>query len=287
MHFFPRYGIIIVKAGVFMIIKYDTDQLNRIIKNIFELTGISISVLNTKYDVLTRILRNDDYCSFLQSIERERLHCRKCDMEILEKCRISQKLEKHICRAGLYDAAMPIIKHDTVVGFALMGRVRSSNSPSSPKHLPETDAESIQKLKALYDELPFISEERLAALYDLLAFIIFDSAIQIVYDPLATEIVDFINENFHKSLTVHSLCSRFHISKNRLYRAFSDNLDTTVNMYITECRLKKAKELLRNCDDSVCEISQAVGIDNYTYFCRLFKKIIGTTPTEYRKRNGT
>lgn len=266
-----------------MIIKYDTEQLRRIIKNIFELTGISISVLDTEYNVLTRSTRGNDYCSFLQSIEQERSYCRKCDQEILEKCRLSKKLEKHICRVGLYDAAIPIIKHDTVVGFALMGRVRSSNSPAFPKYLPETDSESIEKLKSMYDELPFIAEERLMALYDLLSFIIFDNSIQIVYDPLATEIVDFINENFTKNLTINYLCSRFHISKNRLYKAFSDNFGSTVNMYVTECRLKKAKELLCESDDSVYKISQIVGIDNYTYFCRLFKKIVGITPSGYRK----
>lgn len=266
-----------------MIIKYDIEQLSRIIKNIFELTGISISVLDTEYNSLTKSLRNNDYCSFLQSIKQERLYCRQCDYEILEKCRLSKKLEKHVCRAGLYDAAIPIIKHDTVVGFALMGRVRSSNSPTFPKYIPEIDAESIKKLNALYDELPFIAEERLVALYDLLAFIVFCNAIQIIYDPLTTEIADFINGNFHKNLTVNYLCSRFHISKNRLYRSFSDNFGNTVNMYVTECRLKKAKELLRESDDSIYKISQTVGIYNYTYFCRLFKKIIGITPTEYRK----
>lgn len=266
-----------------MIVKYDTEKLRRIIENIFELTEISISVLDTEYNVLTRSSKNNDYCSFLQGIEQERLYCRECDQKILNKCRSSKKLEKHICRAGLYDAAIPIIKQDTVVGFALMGRVRSSNSPTAPKYLPEIDSESIKKLKALYDELPFIEEERLAALYDLLAFIIFDSAIQIVHDPLTTEIVDFINENFHKNLTINYLCSRFHISKNRLYKSFSDNFGNTVNTYITECRLKKAKALLRESDESIYKISQTVGIDNYTYFCRLFKSIIGITPTEYRK----
>ena len=283
LHFLPSYDTIIVKVGVFVIIKYNTGQLKRIIKNIFELTGISISVLDTEYNVLTRSLKNNDYCSFLQSIEQERLYCRKCDKEILEKCRLSKKLEKHVCRAGLYDAAIPIIKQDAVVGFALLGRVRSSNSPTLPQYLPEIDSESIKKLKALYVELPFIEEERLTALYDLLAFILFENAIQIVYDPLVTEIVDFINENFRENLSVNYLSSKFHVSKNRLYKAFSDNFGNTVNAYIIEKRLNLARELLRTTDDSVYKISQSVGIDNYTYFCRLFKKHFGISPTEYRK----
>ncbi len=283
LHFFPRYDTIIVKVGVFVIIKYNTEQLTRIIKNIFELTGISISVLDTEYNVLTRSLRNNDYCSILQIQEKERLYCHECDLKILEKCRYSKRLEKHICRAGLYDAAIPIIKSDAIVGYAIMGRVRSYNSPKLPTYLPKTDCESIEKLKMLYAELPFIEEERLTALYDLLAFILFENAIQIVYDPLVTEIVDFINENFRENLSVNYLSSKFHVSKNRLYKAFSDNFGNTVNAYIIEKRLKLARELLLDTDDSVYKISQSVGIDNYTYFCRLFKKHFGISPTEYRK----
>lgn len=265
-----------------MIIKYNTEQLNRIIKNIYDLTGIAISVLDTKYNVLTKCKTVQDYCSVLQ--KKEKLHCCECDMILLEKCRASKELENHICFAGLYDAAMPIIKNDTIVGFAIMGRVRSANSPISPHHLPDIDAKKLKKLKKLYNELPFITEDKLMALYDLLSFVIFDSAIQIVYDPLVTEIINFIEANFRENISIDYLCSKFHISKNRLYKAFNDNLRSTVNMYITERRLNYAKELLLKTNDPVYIISQNAGIGNYAYFCRLFKEKNGVTPTQYRKK---
>ena len=267
-----------------MIIKYNTEQLNRIIKDIYDITGITISVLDTKYNFMARCKKVQDYCSVLQKTETERLRCRKCDMTILKNCRASKKLEKHICFAGLYDAAMPIIKNDTIVGFAIMGRVRSANSPVSPNLLPDADAKITKKLKKLYNELPFITEDKLMTLYDLLSFVIFDSAIQIVYDPLVSEIVNFIEENFRENLSIDYLCSKFHISKNCLYKAFNDNLRSTVNMYITERRLNYAKELLLKTNDPVYIISQNAGIGNYAYFCRLFKEKNGVTPTQYRKK---
>ncbi|MBR3967317.1 MAG: PocR ligand-binding domain-containing protein [Clostridia bacterium] len=264
-----------------MIIKYNTVLLNRIIKNIYDLTGVSISVLDTKYNLLANCKKAYDYCSVLQKTER--LHCRECDMKILEKCRNSMKLEKHICFAGLYDAAMPIIKNDTIVCFAIMGRIRSSNSPIVP-HLPsDIDDKTTEKLQKLYNELPFITEEKLMSLYDLLSFVIFDSAIQIVYDPLTSEIINFIEANLCEKLTINDLCSRFHVSKNSLYKAFNDNLGSTVNMYITEQRLNCAKELLLKTKDPVYMISRNAGIENYAYFCRLFKEKNGITPTQYRK----
>ena len=266
-----------------MIIKYNTDQLKRIIKNIYDLTGITISVLDTKYNTLAKCKTAQDFCSVLQKTETERFRCRECDMIILKKCRASKGLENHICFAGLYDAAMPIIKNDTIVGFVIMGRVRSANSPISPHLIPDIDAKTAKKLKKLYNELPFITEDKLMTLYDLLSFVIFDSSFQIVYDPLLTKIINFIEENFRENLSVDYLCSKFHISKNRLYKSFNDNLGSTVNLYITAVRLNFAKSLLSSSDEPVYRVAQNVGIDNYTYFCKLFKKRNGVTPTEYRK----
>ena len=266
-----------------MIIKYNTELLNRIIKNIHTLTGISISVLDTKYNSLARCTTKQNFCCLLQSIADERMKCRKCDNEILKECSFSKKMEKHICFAGLYDSAMPIIKDNIVVGFVIMGRVRSAKSPHTMNGTPNTDSETINQLEKSYSELPFITEEKLSVLYDLFSFIVFENAIQIVHDHIVTEVVDFIDKNFQNNLSVNYLCSKFHISKNRLYKVFNDNLGSTVNMYITEKRLNYAKELLLKTNDPVYLISQNSGIENYAYFCRLFKEKNGVTPTQYRK----
>lgn len=266
-----------------MIVKYNIELLNRIIKDIFDLTGIAVSVLDINYKVLAKCIHEQDYCSVLHKTKIESIRCHECDSIILEKCAISKKLEKHICFTGLYDAAMPIIKNDNIVGYAIMGRVRSTNSPVSPNLPPCIEAKTAKKLAKLYSELPFITESKLAALYDLLLFVVFDNAIQIVYDSIVTEIVDFIDLNFCENLSIKYLCSKFHISKNHLYKTFNNNLGCTVNMYITECRLNYAKTLLSNSGESIYQIAQNVGIANYAYFCKLFKKRNGVTPTEYRK----
>jgi two-component system response regulator YesN len=108
------------------------------------------------------------------------------------------------------------------------------------------------------------------------------------YRDIIGKALEYIDENYaSESISLTNVAEHTNVSANYFSAAFSQEMKQTFVEYLTMKRMEKAKELLRNCDDSVCEISQAVGIDNYTYFCRLFKKIIGTTPTEYRKRNGT
>ncbi|PFE53482.1 helix-turn-helix domain-containing protein, partial [Bacillus thuringiensis] len=55
--------------------------------------------------------------------------------------------------------------------------------------------------------------------------------------------------------------------------------------YIQQFRVLKATEYLLQTNQSIKEISTAVGIENPEYFATLFKKKTGFTPTEYRKKN--
>ena len=107
--------------------------------------------------------------------------------------------------------------------------------------------------------------------------------------PLATNaevrvLVDYIDKNIASELSINQLCNYLYISRNSLYKAFHSYFDCTVNEYITRRRINKAAVLLRESGDSVTTIAESVGISNYTYFSRLFKKKMGMSPIRYRKK---
>jgi two-component system response regulator YesN len=74
-----------------------------------------------------------------------------------------------------------------------------------------------------------------------------------------------------------------HLSKSKLYRLFFENMHCGVNQYISARRIDLSRELLAQTALPVGEICERVGLGNYTYFCRLFKKKTGRTPLQYRK----
>ncbi len=57
-----------------------------------------------------------------------------------------------------------------------------------------------------------------------------------------------------------------------------------IAQYVTYKRLERAKELLRESNSTVAAISAQVGVDDYNYFCKLFRKHEGCTPMQYRKQ---
>lgn len=265
-----------------MIINYNVEMLNYLIKNLFDLTGICISVLDTDYKVLTNCSPDFDFCSLLQRTEKEQANCKNCDEKILKKCSQSKKLESHICRAGLYDAALPITKNNNIVGYVIMGRVRSANSPQELVYFPNTNQDN-DDLKLLYNKLPILKEEQLIALYNIFSCIFFDEAINIIYDTSINAAIEFINDNLKEPLRISMLCKKLNVSANYLYDAFRENLNCTVNDYITGQRMERAKKLLLETNLPIGSVAEEVGINNYTYFFKLFKKINGISPHKYRK----
>ena len=123
----------------------------------------------------------------------------------------------------------------------------------------------------------------MSGLIELVSKIVFDSAVMIERDDIAREVEEYIRNNLSCDLTVSALCKRFFISKNSLYNLFSETFGTTVNNYVTARRLERARELILE-GKSIGYAAEEVGIENYKYFSRLFKKSEGVSPTDYRKK---
>lgn len=265
-----------------MKIKYNLPMLKCIADDLTQLTGIAISILDSERNKLVISSSPNDYCTIFQSDEENCKLCRCSDQAILSKCCSSFKLETHICHAGLYDAAMPILKGNTILGYVLFGRVRSTNSPKIPKRPPNNV--NAQELSAHFQELPFFTTTQLHCLYDLLSHILFEKAIEAETDNFIDEATQYIDEHLNSNLQVSSLCKELNVSKNYLYRSFHKHLGQTLNEYITERRIDTAKSLLSETNDPVYVIGEKVGYDNYSYFCRVFKASTGISAIEYRKK---
>ena len=115
------------------------------------------------------------------------------------------------------------------------------------------------------------------------SFLRSSSAIEIEFGSFITQTTEYINTHLQENLNIASICATFHVSKNYLYEAFRSTFNCTVNEYISSQRLKQATSLLEETEEPIYRIAEMVGIDNYTYFCKLFKRKMGISPTEYRK----
>lgn len=102
-------------------------------------------------------------------------------------------------------------------------------------------------------------------------------------NPKIIQILRYIHNHYAHALNVPLLAETHQISQSGLYALFKQYCHTSPIAYINSYRLEEAAKLLINTDLSVSQIGEIVGFENFSYFCRCFRKTFFTTPSQYRK----
>ena len=100
-------------------------------------------------------------------------------------------------------------------------------------------------------------------------------------DKYLHDICHYINEHYAEPLTLDGIAKQFFISRAKLVRLFRNVLNLSVNQYITNVRLGKAKARLRH-GASVQDAALANGFTNASYFIKVFRRCTGMTPEEFK-----
>ena len=98
-------------------------------------------------------------------------------------------------------------------------------------------------------------------------------------------ILTFIHENYSNvNLSLDEISKNIFLTPAHICVIFKDYTNTTVNKYINEYRLDKAKQLLKDPSIKMNEIASQVGYRDGNYFAKIFKKEFGYSPSEYRRK---
>lgn len=96
-------------------------------------------------------------------------------------------------------------------------------------------------------------------------------------------ILGFINENYHRELTLESVAAEFHMVPKYFSRYFKNAFHQTFTEYVNRLRMEKAADQLRHTDLSVTEIAIRTGFNSSSYFNKQFRAAYGKTPSRYRR----
>lgn len=103
------------------------------------------------------------------------------------------------------------------------------------------------------------------------------------YSLSVRKILDYIEFNLNSPLTLKSISEKFNLSAPYISSQFKKEVGTTVIRYINQLRINDAIKLLDASSMSIQDIAAYVGIPDYNYFTKVFKKDMGVTPSDYRK----
>lgn len=98
-------------------------------------------------------------------------------------------------------------------------------------------------------------------------------------------IKDYISSNYSdSSLSIKDISEHVHLSSSYLCTVFKTETGQTLNQYLTNFRIEKAKQMLSDPRNKVNEIAAQVGYCDCNYFGKTFKKVVGLSPSEYREK---
>lgn len=98
-----------------------------------------------------------------------------------------------------------------------------------------------------------------------------------------SQVKSFLDEHYKEKLSLESVASHFFIDKHYLARLFKEQYGVTLVTYLQQVRITHAKRMLRFTDKSIEEIGLECGIGDLNYFSRVFKKLEGVSPSEFRR----
>ncbi|MEK3735025.1 response regulator [Paenibacillus sp. FSL M8-0334] len=101
---------------------------------------------------------------------------------------------------------------------------------------------------------------------------------------LIYRIKQYIEEHAHADISLEVIAEWAGLNPYYISKWFKDQTGMNYIDFLTECRIEKAKQLMRDPDRSLKEITYEVGYHDPNYFSKVFRKTCGVSPTEYRKQ---
>lgn len=277
-----------------MNVHFNISDLKEVLRNFYTLTKIRVVIFDDSFHELASYpTRHSTYCRILRRDHKAESKCIRCDQEACIICKKSQKLYTYQCHAGLTETVVPIKTKSMIIGYIMFGQVLQTEDRNKLwqkicRNLSCFDIDTDELYNAFLRKKN-ISPEIISAAAKTMeisaGYLYLARKLILKEDTLAQKIDAYINSHIQEDLSASALCKHFCISKSRLYKISEQCFGLGIAEHIRSLRIHTAKQLLGDTDIPIYEIADRVGIHDYNYFTKVFKRETGVLPTLYRKEN--
>ncbi|MGM0852466.1 MAG: response regulator transcription factor [Bacillota bacterium] len=101
------------------------------------------------------------------------------------------------------------------------------------------------------------------------------------------EIVSYVETYYMEDISLEKLSKMFFLTREHISRTFKKETGMTLSKFVTKLRIQQAKSWLVETEESIYSIATMLGYQDEKYFSKLFKKVTGLTPFEFRSSGGS
>lgn len=274
----------------------DFERIRKLLNSFSQISGFCADMLDRNY--FGQYIHYGGlypFCELVHSTSEGYRRCLASDKGGCTSARLSdQDYYVYRCHIGLTEMCFPVVCNGETCGYIIFGSMLTENEPERTRKeifdqcqdfMPEKET---TKWRDAIDALPVIGEEvREAGARVMLSCIetITSKYIRIQDDPIWERIDNYIDGHVHDKISVEDISAAIFISPSTIYHKTKQNTGMSLGNYVARRKMIKASEYLYLTDYKINYISTLLGIDDYNYFSRQFRKIFGMSPTQYRSAN--
>ena len=268
-------------------------NLSKVFRDFYTLTNIKIVLFNKEKEVLLEYpSTKTTFCNLISKDIYWGKRCLDCDRKNIDICSKLGKTSEYFCHLGLFEAVTPIYDNNGIMGYVMFGQVlvNNKNLERVKQQLKKSFIEEdFPNINDAIENIPVKSEAELSACVTVLqaitAYMLSNQWVVPQKSEFIRHMDRFIEKNIEEEISVDDICAEFHIRRTRLYSIAKKYLECSIALYIRKQRIHHALRLLDETDESVSTIACKVGFSDYGHFSRVFKQFIGTSATNYRRKN--
>ena len=104
------------------------------------------------------------------------------------------------------------------------------------------------------------------------------------YSPMTLLIIKYIEENYYlNDININDISEKLEVTSSYLSKLLKKETGVSFIDYLTNMRMKKAMYIMEDPTIKIYDVAELVGYSNQHYFCRAFKRVVGFSPTEYKR----
>lgn len=266
---------------------YDMKKIESALFDFYNSTGIAITLLNADFSPLNINLKKAQtaYCAAIQSSPGGAHACLCSDRRLLSRCRRSESCEIHTCHAGLTDIAAPVRLNGSIIGYIILGQIRTEDDFSAHRRRLSSILTDISHAEQAYHAIPKADSTKVKSISHLAVMLAEYLPSMLKSGSRISAITDFIKSRPDKKLSVDYIAKSLKISKNTLYKEVRSFYNCTVSEYVNLLRIQQSIPALLSTDASIEEISRRFGFSSASYYTKQFKIYNGVSPLKYRKQS--
>lgn len=266
------------------------EDLKKVLIDFYNLTKFKIVLYDSDRNILYTY--PEKMCKFCETVRTNSTlakKCIECDNIGFDICDKTRKPYIYECHMSIIEAIAPIYSNEINIGYLMFGQILRDNH-EKVKAVTKKVAKmfELNLSEDMIAEMVVADETYIHSAVNMMSmcanYLYTNEIIRNNPNIFIYQLKEYIKSHLDTDISIKNICSHFYISQTKLYKISKENFNMGISDYIRLQRIKKAKKLISNTDNSISEIAESVGIKDTNYFIRIFKQYEGITPLQYRKK---